>query len=76
MATQVQIRRGTSAQVAAFTPAAGEVVADMTNKRLYLGDGTTVGGVQQASINDVNSAISAIGPTSPTVALMTRILHR
>jgi len=46
MAIQVQIRRGTAAQLAAFTPADGELVADTTNRRLFLGDGATEGGIE------------------------------
>ena len=44
MATQVQYRRGSSAQVAAFTGALGEMVVDTTNWILNVGDGVTVGG--------------------------------
>jgi hypothetical protein len=59
-ATQVQLRRGTAAQVAAFTGAPGEVTPDMTNKRLYLHDGVTPGGVPQASLADVNTAVAGV----------------
>lgn len=58
-ATQVQLRRGTAAQVAAFTGAAGEVTPDMTNFRLVLHDGTTLGGRPQASEAYVTAAIAA-----------------
>ena len=44
MATQVQYRRGSGAQVAAFTGALGEMVVDTTNWVLNVGDGVTVGG--------------------------------
>jgi hypothetical protein len=43
-ATQVQFRRGTAAQVAAFTGAQGETVVDTTNNRLVVNDGATPGG--------------------------------
>ena len=43
-ATQVQLRRGTSAQVVAFTGAQGEVVVDTTNNRAVVHDGSTAGG--------------------------------
>ncbi len=59
-ATQVQLRRGTFAQVAAFTGAAGEVTPDMTNHRLYLHDGTTLGGFAQASSADLSAAIAGV----------------
>ena len=44
MATQVQWRRGTTPQIAVFTPAVGEVVVDTTLNTLSVGDGVTVGG--------------------------------
>lgn len=59
-ATQVQWRRGTASQVAAFTGAAGEITPDMTNKRLYLHDGATAGGIAQASAADVSAAIAGV----------------
>ncbi|MGJ5149881.1 hypothetical protein [Bradyrhizobium sp. SZCCHNRI2049] len=65
-ATQVQLRRGTAAQVAAFTGAAGEVTPDMTNKRLVLHDGTTPGGFQQASMADVSVAVAAVSAGANT----------
>jgi Major tropism determinant N-terminal domain len=50
---QVQLRRGTAAQVLAFTGAAGELVADTTNNRAVLHDGATAGGFPHARLNDV-----------------------
>lgn len=44
MAKQVQLRRGTTAQIASFTGAAGEVVVDTTKNTLVVNDGTTVAG--------------------------------
>lgn len=44
-ATEVKRRRGTAAQVAAMTPAAGEIVVNTTNNRLHVGDATTAGGI-------------------------------
>jgi len=35
MSTQVQLRRDTAANIAAFTGAQGEVVVDTTNNRLW-----------------------------------------
>jgi hypothetical protein len=46
MATTIQIKRGTTAQVAAITPVSGEPVWDTTLKVLSLGDGATAGGVK------------------------------
>jgi hypothetical protein len=44
MSTQVQYRRGSNVQVAAFTGALGELVVDTTNKVVVVNDGVTVGG--------------------------------
>jgi len=47
MSTQVQYRRGSNVQVAAFTGALGELVIDTTNKIVVVNDGVTVGGFPQ-----------------------------
>ena len=44
MSEQLQLRRGTAAQIAANTPAAGEVWVDTDHNRLVVGDGSTLGG--------------------------------
>jgi hypothetical protein len=44
MATQVQLRRGTAAQVAAWTGAVAELGYATDTKRLAVGDGVTAGG--------------------------------
>lgn len=59
-ATQVQLRRGTAAQVAAFTPAEGETVVDKTNHRLVVGDGATAGGFPHATEAYVQAQIAAL----------------
>jgi hypothetical protein len=53
MSEQLQLRRGTSANVAASTGAQGEVFVDTTNNRLVLQDGATAGGFAAAKIADV-----------------------
>ena len=53
MSEQLQLRRGTAAQVAAFTGAQGEVVVDTTNNRLVVQDGTTAGGFAAAKLAEV-----------------------
>lgn len=40
----LQIKRGVTAKVKAYTPRAGELVLDTTTSILYVGDGTTLGG--------------------------------
>lgn len=50
MSTQVQYRRGSNVQVAAFTGALGELVIDTTNKIVVVNDGVTVGGFPQVGL--------------------------
>jgi len=52
-AVQVQYRRGTAAQVAAFTGAAGEMVVDTTNNRIVVQDGATAGGFAAAKLSEI-----------------------
>jgi hypothetical protein len=53
MSEQLQLRRGASAQVTAFTGAQGEVIVDTTNNRLVLQDGATPGGFAAAKLAEV-----------------------
>jgi hypothetical protein len=45
MPTQVQLRRGTTAEHSSFTGAAGEVTVDTTKKTVVVHDGSTAGGM-------------------------------
>lgn len=45
MATSIQIKRGVTAKVAAYTPMSGELVLDTTKVSLVAGDGQTLGGI-------------------------------
>ena len=53
MSEQLQLRRGTSSQVAAFTGQQGETVMDTTNNRLVVNDGATAGGWAAAKLTEV-----------------------
>ena len=55
MSEQLQLRRGTAAQIAANTPAAGEVWVDTDHNRLVVGDGATVGGFAVPKMSEVAS---------------------
>lgn len=71
-ATQTQLRRGTSAQVAAMTPVEGEVVVNTTNERIHVGDGTTAGGFGCPNLKDIQlqSAVAAtVGGTANAITL-------
>jgi hypothetical protein len=49
MSSQIQYRRGTSAQTASFTGALGEITVDTTNKVIVVHDGLTIGGFSGVS---------------------------
>jgi hypothetical protein len=65
MATQVQRRRGTTAQTAAFTGAIAEITIDTTKNTVVVHDGVTAGGhplLKEAAVGvDVVSQDSATG---------------
>lgn len=64
MASQVQYRRGTNAQNAAFTGALGEITVDTTNGTLRVHDAITVGGSNIATVAYVTAQISALSSNS------------
>jgi hypothetical protein len=66
MASQVQYRRGTNAQNAAFTGALAEITVDTTNGTLRVHDAITVGGSNIATVAYVNSQISSLSANSIT----------
>ncbi|QAY96721.1 hypothetical protein CWB41_14075 [Methylovirgula ligni] len=53
MAEQLQLRRGTNAEILAFLGAQGEVVVDTTNNRAVVQDGSTTGGFPAAKLIEV-----------------------
>lgn len=55
MATQVQFRRGTTAQNNAFTGAAGEIVVNTSNNTIRVHDGSTLGGFELARSGNVTT---------------------
>jgi hypothetical protein len=60
MSTQVQYRRGSNVQVAAFTGALGELVIDTTNKIVVVNDGATVGGFPQVGLTATQTITNKI----------------
>jgi hypothetical protein len=71
MPTQVQFRRGNTAQVQAFTGAVGEIAIDTQRKQISLQDGSTSGGIYvarqdftQAAFNTANSAANGTYATA------------
>ena len=78
MATQLQIRRGTSSQVAAFTDAEGEIVVNTTNDSVHVNGGSTAGGFElaRADLNNVsdtslNAALSGNTLSALTITTLT-----
>lgn len=59
MATQIQFRRGTTAEHSTFTGAVGEVTVDTTKDTAVVHDGSTAGGIPLAREADI--------PTVPTI---------
>jgi hypothetical protein len=68
LSEQLQLRRGTATQVAAFTGAQGECVMDTTNNRLVINDGATAGGFSAAKLSEViTNGRTAVSDASYTV---------
>ena len=86
MAYAVQFRRGTTAQHASFTGAAGEVTVNTDTNELVVHDGTTVGGhvigTSNGSGGDANIRVEGVdgesyiefANTSPSSAINKFIL--
>jgi hypothetical protein len=55
MATQLQLRRGNTSQITAFTGAIGEATYDTERKTLVVHDGVTVGGSLLAKASDLSA---------------------
>lgn len=57
----LRLRRGSDAQRLTITPADGELIYETTNKRLFVGDGVTVGGNGvSAPVTSVNAKVGAV----------------
>ncbi len=61
MAKQVQLRRGTTAELSSVTGVVGEVIVDTTKDTLTVHDGYTVGGIPLLKENLGNLANNSIG---------------
>jgi hypothetical protein len=48
----LQIRRGNTAERISFTPLVGEIIYDSDTKTVYIGDGTTQGGIAATTVSD------------------------
>lgn len=66
MSTQLQLRRGTNAQVVAGTPASGEPWFNTTTDRLSLGNGAQAGGFPHALVSDVQNQATTFAISTGT----------
>ncbi len=62
MATELKLRRDIEGDIDAMTPAEGEPIYDITNKRLRVGDGAVAGGVSLRLVS-LRSTPSKLHPT-------------
>ncbi len=70
-AKQVQIRRDTAANLAAATPAAGELGWDTTNEQLVVGNGSAAGGKKVAMAKNVQNQSFTYGTVGGTADVIT-----
>jgi hypothetical protein len=62
--TQLQLRRGNTAQTAIFTGAVAEVTVDTDKKTLIVHDGSTLGGIETAKRADLSVSFNAANSAS------------
>lgn len=74
VATQTKFRRGTNTQVNAFVPAEGEIIVDLTNDRLCVGDATRAGGFPIPNFLDIQSQAFTKATTGGTADAITLTL--
>jgi hypothetical protein len=67
MATQVQNRRGTTAEHSTFTGAVGELTVDTTKDTVVVHDGSTAGGAPLLREDGSNSALALGSAASPSL---------
>ncbi|KAF2991166.1 hypothetical protein OGR47_02640 [Methylocystis sp. MJC1] len=74
-ASQVQLRRDTNANVAAYTGPQGEAIYNTDTKRLHLQDGETAGGTPMAKLSEVvTAARTAVADANYTATATDRII--
>lgn len=66
MPTQLQFRRGNTAQVAAFTGAPGEIVIDTDRETVVVQDGVKAGGYPMAPNSAFNVANASFAKANAT----------
>ncbi len=66
MSVQVKHRRDSATNISTFTPAQGELIVDVTNNRVVVGDGSTAGGWPAARLIEAGGAV---GPNGSAVKM-------
>jgi len=61
----LRLRRGTDAERLSITPAVGEPIYTTDTKKLYIGDGTTTGGIEVTSESSGGGLVDVISDTTP-----------
>jgi len=69
MATQIQLRRGTTAQNNSFTGAAGELSVNTSNNTIRVHDGITLGGSELAAVSYASNVTNFSTGTLSTARL-------
>ena len=69
MSTELKLRRDVVGDIDAMTPAEGEPIYDITNKRLQIGDGSTAGGIHLAAAADIQKQVFNYAAASGTDTL-------
>lgn len=69
MTTEIQRRRGTTAQHSTFTGADGEITIDTDKKTVVVHDGLTAGGIPLAKESDLISSLSDLSVTATVAEL-------
>lgn len=67
MAKQIQFRRGTAAQTAAFTGAVGEITVDTDDKRVVVHDNSTAGGSPMAKESELQGLGALVDPNADRI---------
>ena len=69
MSTELKMRRDVEGDIDAMTPAEGESIYDITNKRLRVGDGSTAGGLHLSAAADLTKQTFVYAAASGTDTL-------
>jgi hypothetical protein len=70
MSNLIQVKRGSSSNRTSFTPAKGELVFDTDTLMLYIGDGSTAGGIK------VSNQLIDTGNDLKSIQIMDRRLSK